>query len=248
VAAAAVVAAIACSRTPPSGAPPSLEALDAGGATSGPSLAVARARSEIHPTGHFDVDAWGGAVNTHTLLDSAGKGAVPVSEARFLWGEDKLYIFFYAGDLDLQVRSTKHDGPVWKDDSVTFAFFPPNGADGGAATKFVLAVTPTGVISDGTCPVDAVDLGDARCDLRWESGARVGTDYDGTLNKIGDFDEEWAVEVALPLRSIGIDPTRAPPLRIAATVRRCEMAHDGPRACGMWGDSKRPGELVLEGS
>src|SRR5580693_5319009 len=51
------------------------------------SLAVTRARSRIHPTGRFDVDAWGGSVNTHTLLDSAGVGAVPVSECRFLWDQ-----------------------------------------------------------------------------------------------------------------------------------------------------------------
>src|SRR5580692_164753 len=71
-----------------------------------PSLTVGRARSLIHPTGHFDVGAWGGSVNTHTLLDTAGAGAVPVSECRFLWGQDNLYMFFYAGDLDLQVQSS----------------------------------------------------------------------------------------------------------------------------------------------
>jgi hypothetical protein len=210
------------------------------------SLVVGPAASRIHPTGHFDVAVWGGAVNTHTLLDANGVGAVPVSESRFLWGQDNLYIFFYAGDLDLEVRTSKHDGPVWKDDSVTFAFFPPAGTgDAGDGTKFVLAVTPTGVVSDGVCPRDAVDLGDPRCDLHWESGAHVGTDFDGTINKLGDFDEEWEVEVALPLKSIGIDPSAASPLHVAATVRRCEMAYNGPRACGMWGDPHRPGDLAL---
>jgi hypothetical protein len=212
-----------------------------------PSLIVGRAHSLIRPTGHFDVGAWGGSVNTHTLLDTTGVGAVPVSECRFLWGQDNLYMFFYAGDLDLQVRSSKHDGPVWKDDAVTFAFFRPTAAPGAPSpTKFVLSVTPTGILSDGICPEDALDLGDPRCDRGWESHALVGSDFDGTLNKVGDFDEEWAVEVALPLRSIGVDPKAEPPVHIATTVRRCEMAHDGPRACGLWGDPSRPGELVLE--
>jgi hypothetical protein len=208
-------------------------------------LTVGRARSLIHPTGHFDVGAWGGSVNTHTLLDTAGVGAVPVSECRFLWGQDNLYMFFYAGDLDLQVRSSKHDGPVWKDDAVTFAFFRSRAPGASLPTKFVLSVTPTGILSDGICPADALDLGDPRCDRGWESHAVVGTDFDGTLNKVGDFDEEWAVEVALPLRSIDVDPNAAPPHHVAATVRRCEMAHDGPRACGLWGDPRQPGELVL---
>jgi hypothetical protein len=231
--------------------------LDASGAAmlrasgEAPSLVVGPAATRIHPTGRFDVGVWGGSVNTHTLLDATGAGAVPVSECRFLWGQGNLYAFFYAGDLDLEVRSTKHDGPVWKDDSVTFAFFPPaagaavrDASDAGADTKFVVSVTPTGVVSDGICPREAVDLGDPRCDLRWESGARVGTDFDGTINKLGDFDEEWAVEMALPVRSIGVDPTTLPH-HLAATVRRCEMAHDGVRSCGLWGDPGRPGDLTL---
>ena len=230
--------------TPDAGGSPMASVADAAAA---PSLRVGRSRSRIRPTGHFDVDAWGGATNTHTLLDQAGKGAVPVSECRFLWGQDNLYMFFYAGDLDLQARATKHDGPVWKDDAVTFAFFSPETPDGSEPTKFVVMATPTRVLSDGVCPRDATDLGDPRCDLRWESHALLGTDFDGTLNKLGDFDEEWAVEIALPLRSLGIDPDAAPPIRIAATIRRCEMAHDGPRACGLWGEPGLPGELVLEG-
>ena len=135
---------------------------------------------------------------------------------------------------------------------MTLAFFPPSSsADAGAtagvdAKKFVLSVTPTGVASDGVCPADAVDLGDPRCDLRWESHARTGTDFDGTINKLGDFDEEWAVEVALPLASIGLAADGPSPGRVAATIRRCEMAHDGPRACGLWGSPQRPGELVLD--
>jgi hypothetical protein len=215
------------------------------GPRAAPSLRVTQARSAIHPTGHFDVATWGGSVNTHTLLDSSGRGAVPVSEARFLWGQGKLYVFFYAGDLDIQVRTVKHDGALWNDDSVTFAFFPPAPPD-ASATKWMIAATPTGIVSDGVCPQDAVDLSDPRCDLRWESGAIVGTDFDGTLNKIGDFDEEWAVELAVPLESLGVTPASPPPIPLAATIRRCEMAHDGPRACGLWGDATRPGELILE--
>ncbi|MCL2448223.1 MAG: hypothetical protein FWD17_04695 [Polyangiaceae bacterium] len=208
-----------------------------------PALDVPWTAGALRPTGHFDVDRWAPAANTHTLLDESGRGAVPVNEVRFLWGQSHLYAFFYAGDLDLQARATQHDGPVWKDDSVVFAFYPsaPRPAE---ALKWVVQVTPTGVLADGTCPLAANDLGDPRCSLAWESGARVGTDYDGTLNKIGDNDEEWAVELSIPLKSIGTSPD-APGATIAATVRRCEMAHDGARACGLWGSADRPGALRL---
>jgi hypothetical protein len=147
-----------------------------------PVLRVPFTKAALVPSGHFDVNVWAPAVNTHTLLDERGRGAVPVSEARFLWGDGRLYVFFYAADVDLQVNATKHDGPVWRDDGVVLEFPSPG------ATKFVIDVSPTGIVADAICPQDAADLGDARCDLRWESGARVGTDYDGTINTLGDFD------------------------------------------------------------
>ncbi len=201
-------------------------------------LNVPRAPKAVVPSSHFDVNVWGSAVNTHTLLDANGKGAVPVSEARFLWGQEQLYVAFYAGDLDLEVRETKHDGAVWKDDSVTLSFFT------GDAQKLLITVSPTGVLADGTCPRDAKNLSDTRCDLSWESHARFAVDYDGTLNKLGDFDEEWTVQLAIPLRSLAAPA--APGTELSFAVNRCDMAFDGQRACGAWGKSDAPARLVLQ--
>jgi hypothetical protein len=221
-------------------ASPALDASPTASAEAGPPqmLGVPRAKSPIKPTGHFNVKIWGSAANTHTLLDSEGRGAVPVSEARFLWGSGQLYMFFYAGDLDLQVRTTKHDGPVWKDDSLALTFFAPDG------TKRVIQISPKGVVADGACPDDAPDLGDPRCDLKWESGVRVGTDYDGTFNKTDDFDEEWAVEAAVPFASLPLGDAGSV-TRIPFRVSRCEVAYDGVKACGSWGGRDR-GLLLLD--
>jgi hypothetical protein len=212
---------------------------DAAEATVPSVIHVRRAKAPITPTGHFRIGVWEGAPSTGTLLDRDRKGAVPVSEARFLWSERALYVFFYAGDLDLQARATRHDGAIWKDDSVELAFGDASGA------RYVVGVSVTGVVTDGTCPGDALDLSDPRCDLRWESGARAATDYDGKLNDISDRDEEWAVEASLPLAPLGIAVAEG--ASIPVRVRRCEIAHDGPRACGAWegtlrldGDRARP--------
>jgi hypothetical protein len=202
-------------------------------------LYVPRASAPIQPRGGFRVKVWEDAVNTHALLDREGRGAVPATEARFLWSDGQLYVRFYSGDLDLQVRATKHDGPVWKDDSVLFAFFEAD------QKKRVIQVSPTGVVADGSCPTDAADLGDPRCDLGWESGAKVGTDYDGTINKLGDFDEEWSVEAAIPLKAIAPEGAGAG-ARIPFALVHCEMAYNGPRACGSWGGFGDPGTLVLQ--
>jgi hypothetical protein len=202
-------------------------------------LLVPRAARAIVPSEEFDVKAWGGAVNTHTLLDATGQGAVPVSEARFLWGQGKLYVSFYAGDLDLQIHSRKHDGPIWKDDSVTLSFPAADGSE-----KLIVA-SAVGTVSDGVCPAGVRDLGDARCKLGWESHARAAADYDGTINQINDRDEEWNVELAIPLAALGVEKPEAG-MRLAFRLRRCEVAFDGPRQCGFWGSDAAPGELVLE--
>jgi hypothetical protein len=230
--------AAASESVPPAKATPaqSLPSIDAA-AERPRDFEVPRARAPISPTGHFRIELWDGAPSTGTLLDREGRGAVPVSESRFLWGNGALYLFYYAGDLDLEARIDKHDGPIWEDDSVELAFAGAS-EDGAAPSKRVIRISVKGVVSDGLCPADAADLSDPRCDLRWESGTRAATDFDGTLNSIADRDEEWAVEAAIPLESLGA--TRTPGTRIPLRMSRCEIAHDGPRACGAW-----EGTLVL---
>jgi hypothetical protein len=201
-------------------------------------LHVPRANRRLVPGPVFDVRLWGDAVNTHTLLDDAGRGAVPVSEARFLWNDDALYVRFYASDLDLQIHNQKPDGATWKDDSFTLAFFERDGK------QRRITVSATGLVADAVCPADAEDTGDRRCDLRWQSHARAGADYDGTINEIGDRDEEWNIELSIPLRSIGLASGRG--ARVTFALSRCEVAFDGPRACGRWGSEREPAELVLD--
>lgn len=239
-----LAAAAACVDPRPSSgardASPEASAVDAASARDAASpgarlalLEVPRARGRIEPRGHFRIEVWDGAPSTGTLLDRQGLGAVPVSEARFLWGDGSLCMFFYAGDLNLEAHVDRHDGPIWKDDSVELAF-------GGAGDdKRIVRVSVTGVVADGLCPSDAADLSDPRCDLRWESGTRAATDSDGTLNRVDNRDEEWAVEAVVPLASLGSGPW-VPGAHIPLRLSRCEVAHDGPRACGAW-----DGTLVL---
>jgi hypothetical protein len=203
-------------------------------------LLVPRAKAPIKPTGQFDLNIWGAAANTHTLLDREGHGAVPVSEARFLWGDGQLYMFFYAADIDLQVRATQHDGPVWKDDSVALTLSSSDG------TKRVIQISPGAIVADGVCPEDAIDLGDPRCDLKWESRVHVAADVDGTINDAHDFDEEWAVEAAVPIASLSLGGGPSPVDRVPLRVSRCEIAYDGVRACGSWGVHPKGGLELVE--
>lgn len=172
--------------------------------------------------------------NTRNFVDRAGRGMVPYTEAKFRWGGDRLYLMLYAGDLDLEGRVTTPDGPIEKDDSFRIEF-------GGGKDVRAIAVSVLGTVADARCTID----GDRRtCDARWRSRAEVAVDRDGTLNKVGDNDEEWVVEMAVPFAALGIEHPR-PGMRIPISIRRCEIGRDGPRACGAWGVAPR-GELVLE--
>jgi hypothetical protein len=169
------------------------------------------------------------------LLDEQGKGAVPVSECRFSRRGDELYAAFYAGDLELTAHASRRDEPTWKDDAFTLAFF---GADGKAR---LLTVSVKGVLADGVCPADAESLGDSRCDLKWQSGSKVGVDYDGTINEPGGHDEEWNIQLAIPLAQLKPAAGKLP-----FTLRRCEIGAAGQGACGHFGTVEKPATLLLE--
>jgi hypothetical protein len=111
---------------------------------------------------------------------------------------------------------------------------------------YTLDVSVLGTLADSACTGDVGEGSDARrCDPTWASHAVVAVDRDGTLNQLGDNDEEWVVEMAIPLASIGIDAARGGE-RIPFAIRRCEVGKNGRGACGGFGDGKPRGELVLE--
>jgi len=64
-------------------------------------------------------------------------------------------------------------------------------------------------------------------------GARAAVDVDETIDDPRDEDEEWVVELAVPLAAI---PASAAAIRAA----RCDTPKDGVRRCGAW-----DGPLVL---
>jgi hypothetical protein len=67
-------------------------------------------------------------------------------------------------------------------------------------------------------------------------GVRAAVDYDeGTLDNPKDDDEEWVVELAIPIEATGMtrDATRA------VRASRCDVPKDGIRRCGSWSSNLR---------
>jgi hypothetical protein len=173
---------------------------------------------------------------TGNFKDSAGQGMVPYTEAKARWGDGKLYLMLYAGDLDLQGKVRAHDGPVERDDAFHLEF-------GRGDEVRVISVSVLGTVADALCRPSPTDPTGRSCDRSWESHARVAVDRDGTLNKIGDNDEEWVIEMAVPLAALGFADAHAG-TRIPFSIHRCEIGHGSSRGCGGWGGEPL-GELAL---
>ena len=178
----------------------------------------------------------GDSGTTRNFKDVAGQGMVPYTEAKARWGNGKLYLMLYAGDLDLEGKVRAHDGPVERDDAFHLEF-------GRGDEVRVVSVSVLGTVADALCRPSRAGSAGRVCDRHWDSHARVAVDRDGTLNKIGDNDEEWVVEMAIPLAALGFADARAG-TSIPFSIGRCEIGHGSSRGCGGWGTEPR-GELTL---
>lgn len=202
-------------------------------------LHVPHAKGAIVLDGDMDDPGWlRESARTNAFTGADGEPARPYSDARFVYGDGVLYVGLYAADEDIRAKQEGLDAPVWTDDSFHLVF-----TDGTTEHSFDLS--PTGTLADGERKVGSVGPGGTHpFDFRWNSGAHVSHEMDGTLNHPGDDDEEWLIEMAIPLDALGLKGERGE--RIGVAVHRCDTFHTGVRSCGSWGEGERRGVLVLE--
>jgi Carbohydrate family 9 binding domain-like len=198
-------------------------------------LHVPRITVPIKLDGEADEPPWNeAAARTGAFTDQNGVETRPYSEARFMWDAENLYVLLYAADNDILAHVTAHDGPVWIDDSFSLHLTPVVTSGGGPTYSFDLSAA--GVTTDAKRAPGGKD------DVTWESGIKLGVDRDGTLNESSSDDEEWVVEAAIPLRSLGIEAR--PGARVLVDVSRCDTPRGTrERRCGAFGKRQ---QQVLE--
>jgi hypothetical protein len=188
-------------------------------------LHVPHAPAPIVLDGDSDDPGWitaPGPARTGPFVSPAGGAARPYSDARLVWGDGHLYVLLYAADEDVRSRS----------DAFRMAFF----RDGAT---YAVAISASGAVHD-----EARDA-EGRVDARWRSGTHVSREIDGTLDDPRDTDEEWSLEIALPLASLGMNGERGE--RVGFSVDRCDAPDRSQLACGGWiGEGRDRGQLVLE--
>ena len=235
-AALAVTALGVASKVTHRGRPPDVPARDAASALE---MRVPRAAGPITIDGEFEDPGWRGDVaRTRLLRSDTGELGRPYSDVRLVWDGELLYLTLYAADEDIRATHTQPDDPVWLEDSFHVLFV----RDG---VEHTLDVSPLGTLADAERRGDAAGDGGAHpFEYRWQSGARVAHDLDGTPNDASDDDEEWVIELAVPLAALGVPPK--PGERIGFAVRRCDVPKHAARTCAGWGDAAAPGTLVLD--
>lgn len=182
--------------------------------------------------GEVEDAAWAGRLGrTGAFRGPDGADARPYSDARFLWSDGKLHVVLYAADED--IRTLKVGAASGQEDSFHMVF-----DDGKLARS--LDVSPLGVLTEGSRPSGSPASAPP---APWKSGAKLGHDLDGTPDDPKDQDEEWVIEMDVPLASLGLEGR--PGERIGLSIERCDTPKKSARTCAGWG-SPRPGTLVLE--
>ena len=190
-------------------------------------LVVPRATTAPTIDGELDDATWSEPGGRTGPFTTGGATAKPYSDARVVWRDGTLYLALYAADEDIIAPMTAHDGPLWTGDSFRVVFRR-------GEQEFAIEVSPRGVVTDGSKAPGGL------FDARWESGVRVGVDRDGTVDDPSDEDEEWIVEMAIPMNALGL--TGTPGERIGLEIARCDRVRMNgggtQKRCASWGDAR----------
>ncbi len=180
----------------------------------GHAIRVPRVSDSLNLDGELVEPSWHSTPVVH-LLKSDGSEGRPYADVRFLWNDQYLFVGLYASDHDIVSAGVGADGPVWLGDSFHVVF-----SKDGIERSIDVGITASGgIVTDGK------RSGAGAWDYRWQSGARVATDTDGTVDHPGDNDEEWVVEMQIPLSSLDLSPEVSQ--HAAVRIRRCDVAVRG---------------------
>lgn len=197
---------------------------------------------------------WGAALPSPSLQAASGGKADPQENTAVMavYDDENLYVAFHVDDKAIENPRTDRDDELWKGDVVEI--YLDAGADGKDYLE--IQVSPANVIFDA--------LFNSHRNPAWKTaskhtveGLRTAVKVDGTLNKAGDQDRSYVVEVAIPFKGIpglkaGIPEAgtliRANFFRIEARDGKVVSAQAFSPAGGDFHDLTKAGNLKLMGT
>lgn len=159
-----------------------------------------RTSAPVSPDGLLNEQAWGEVPWTDYFLDIEGStkpAARFKTHAKMLWDDMNFYIAAELEEPDVWATLRQRDTVIFFDNDFE-VFIDP---DGDTHTYYELEVNPFGTAWDLLMVKPYRDGSPAV--VGWDiAGLKVGTHVDGTINKPGDKDKNWTVEIVIPLASL----------------------------------------------
>ena len=160
--------------------------------------------------GALDEPAWAAAPWTAAFVDIEGDRRPPPrlrTRTKMLWDDDFFYVAAEMEEPDVWATLTERDSVIFRDNDFE-VFIDP---DGDTHDYYELEVNALGTPWDLLLVTPYRDGGPAI--HAWDiAGLQIGVDVRGTINRPGDRDQGWTVEIALPWKMLReAAPDRRPP-------------------------------------
>lgn len=162
-----------------------------------------RTAEKIKVDGRLSEKAWRQAAETESFVDISGDGfPTPKydTKARLLWDDDYLYVAAVLEEPDITARLTQRDTIIYHDNDFE-VFLDP---DGDGQDYFEIENNARGVVFD--LMLDKSYRSGGNFIVQWDCpGLQLAVTRDGTLNKPGDRDRSWCVEMAIPHKAVTVN-------------------------------------------
>jgi hypothetical protein len=153
-----------------------------------------RAPSPMTVDGRLVEDGWRAAAWSEPFIDITGQGQpAQATRMKMLWDDEFWYFAAELDERDLWATLKERDSVIFQDNDFE-VFVDPDGdthdyyeleVNAFATAWDLMLVRP---YRDGGPAIHAWDI----------AGLRVGVDVRGTINRPGDRDEGWTIEIAIP--------------------------------------------------
>ena len=168
-----------------------------------------KAPGKVKIDGRIKEKAWDAAVPCTSFKDIRGDGyAAPkyLTTMRMLWDDENLYVSAVLEEPDVKAGVSKRDDIVYHDNDFE-VFLNPYG---DSRLYYELEVNALGTVMDLLMEKPYSQGGTYI--MTWDfPGLEIAVRVDGTLNRSGDTDKGWTVEMKIPMAGLsrgGDDPRK----------------------------------------